>query len=157
MNIVLTLVAALISALIGGLPLIEEVRKFIRILREIFPQTGARPAKSFSARVGELTANLEKASKEVDSVLKEIAEVARNRQATIDALETDLKTLEERQKNLQERIELLGKVPIPVADHLASLLEPGEKRSAQRDYLLFLAGVFVSTVSAILLHLIGLT
>jgi hypothetical protein len=51
-----------------------------------------------------------------------------------------LSSLEARKKELKEKIETLQKVPIPVADHFAKLIESGEKRNARRDYILFIRG-----------------
>jgi len=63
---------------------------------------------------------LTKASKEVDSVLGELAQVARNREVAVRKLEVDLGALEGREKELKEKIEALEKTPLPVAEHFAS-------------------------------------
>ena len=68
-------------------------------------------------------------------------------------LESELATMEGREKELKERIDALEKTPLPVAEHFAKLIESGEKRSARRDYALFGAGVLVTTVVAILIQL----
>ncbi len=111
------------------------------------------PGKTYSERLSELTANLTKASKEVDCVLREMAQVAKEREATVNDLEAGLINLEKRGKELKEEIEILENVPIPVAEHFARLVKPGEKRSARRDYFLFMAGVIVTTFIAILLQM----
>ena len=61
--------------------------------------------------------------------------------------------MEKREKELEEKIDLLQHVPIPVAEHFARLVGPGEKRSAMRDYLLFMAGVIGTTIIAIVLQI----
>jgi hypothetical protein len=66
-----------------------------------------------------------------------MAQVAKEREASVKELEEGLTDLEKREKELKEKIALLQSVPIPVAEHFARLVEPGEKRSARRDYLLF--------------------
>jgi hypothetical protein len=58
--------------------------------------------------------------------------------------------LESREREMKERIETLQKTPIAVAEHFAKLLEPAERRSARRDFILFGAGVVVSTVIALI-------
>ncbi len=63
-------------------------------------------------------------------------------------------SLENREKELKEKIEVLEKIPIPVAEHFAKLLESGERRSVRRDYLLFGAGVLVTTVITIAIQLL---
>ncbi len=66
-----------------------------------------------------------------------------------------MQTLETREKELKEKIEALESTPLPVAEHFAKLLESGEKRSAKRDYVLFGAGVVVTTGVAIIIQVIA--
>lgn len=142
------LISGLLSAIAGGVASTELVRKIIyRILKKELPQ------KTYSERLSELTSSLTKASSEVDSVLGEMAQVAKERETSVNNLEKGLKDLEKREKELKEKIDLLQNVPIPVAEHFAKLVEPGEKRSARRDYILFMAGVIVTTIIAIILQL----
>jgi len=54
------------------------------------------------------------------------------------------------------QIESLKNVPIPAAEHFAMLLEKGQRKSAVRNYILFLAGVVVSAEVAIVLKAFGL-
>lgn len=84
-----------------------------------------------------------------------MAHVAQERQSTVLALEQELSEISKREKELQERIENLEKVPIPAVQYFAELVEKGERRSAWRDYMLFGLGVLVSTVISIVLRLIG--
>ncbi len=150
LDIIASILGALASLAAGSLVLAssEVMRKLIfKLLRKEEPQ------KTYSERLSELTANLTKASREVDSVIGELAQVARGRESSIQKLETDLASLEAREKELKEKIETLQKVPIPVADHFAKLIESGEKRNARRDYVLFGAGVLVTTVIAIIIQL----
>jgi vacuolar-type H+-ATPase subunit D/Vma8 len=111
---------------------------------------------SYSERVGRLAESLTSSSREVDSILKEIASVTKERQEAAEELENELERLAENEAELQQRINTLKSVPIPVAEHFAKLMESGEKRSAKRDYLLFGAGVLTSIVSAIVLKWLGL-
>lgn len=112
-------------------------------------------AATYGEQLNELTSNLIKASKEVDRVLNELTEVASGRENAVRTLESQLSSLEEKEKDLKNRIDTLEKLRIPVAEYFAKLVESGEKRSAQRDYLLFGAGVVVSTIIAIILKLVG--
>jgi vacuolar-type H+-ATPase subunit D/Vma8 len=111
---------------------------------------------SYSERVGRLAESLTSSSKEVDSILKEIASVTSERHEAAEELEKELARLTENESELQQRINTLNSVPIPVAEHFAKLMDRGEKRSAKRDYLLFGAGVLTSIVSAIALKWLGL-
>jgi len=148
LDIIATIIGALASLLAGGLASSKIIQKFIQTFFHI-----EAPQKPYSERLGELTSNLTKASREVDSILGELAQVARSRESAVVKLESDLSSLEAREKELKDKIEVLQKVPIPVAEHFARLLESGEKRSARRDYALFGAGVLVTTFIAIAIQL----
>jgi chromosome segregation ATPase len=119
------------------------------LLRRLFGRP--QPQKSFSERLSSLTASLTRASGEVDEVLRELAQVARDREAAVKKLEGDLAALEGREKELKDKIEALQKTPLPVAEHFAKLLESGERRTMRRDYLLFGAGVVVTTAITVVL------
>ena len=144
-----SIIAALLSAIGGGLFTTDFIRKLIyRILKKQLPK------KTYSERLSDLTASLTKASAEVDGVLREMAHVAKQREASVRDLEAGLTDLEKREKEMKEKIALLQSVPIPVAEHFARLVEPGERRSARRDYLLFFSGVVVTTIIAVVLQLV---
>lgn len=96
--------------------------------------------ESHNQRLKTLTTNLISASKEVDSILTELANVAEVRESSIQKLETELNGLEQKEVALKTEIEILQKTPLPVAHHFARLLENGESKSRKRDYLLFSAG-----------------
>lgn len=110
------------------------------------------PIKSYGERLSELTNSLTKASSEVDSVLAELAKVAKDREKSVIEMEASLARLESKEKELIEDIGALQNIPIPVADQFAKLVASGEKRSSRRDYFLFIAGVVVTTIIAILLQ-----
>lgn len=124
-----------------------RVRRIFRIRRE--------QEKPYSKRLAQLTASLTKSSREVDSLLSKLAQVACSREGAVQKLETDLVTLETREKALKERIDALEGTPLPAAEHFAKLLESGEKRHTRRYYVLFGAGVLVTTVIAIIIQVIA--
>lgn len=147
-EIIATILGALASLLGAGVASTELIQRLLRILlrRE-------EPKKAYSERLAELTENLSKASREVDAVLAELAQVAKDRAQAVEQLETDLANMSGRERELKERIDTLEKTPLAVAEHFAKLVAPGEKRSAMRDYLLFGAGVVVSTAIGIAIQL----
>jgi ElaB/YqjD/DUF883 family membrane-anchored ribosome-binding protein len=150
-EVLVAVISLLTSSLLGGVVATDFFRKIIyKLLKKELPQ------KTYSERLSELTSNLTKASSEVDNVLQEMAQVATDREKAVKELENGLIDLEKREKELEEKISLLQNLPIPVAEHFAKLVEPGEKRSARRDYVLFMAGVIVTTIIAIVLQ-VGLT
>ncbi len=148
LQILIALSASLISALAGGIASTDVIRK---LLLKLFGKEP--PPKTYAERLSDLTSSLTKASGEVDAVLHEMSRVANERQQAVENLETGLVELEKREKELKEKIEVLQRVPIPVAEHFAKLVEPGEKRSARRDYVLFISGVLVTTIIAVVLQL----
>jgi hypothetical protein len=147
LDIVASIVAALLSLLGAGVASTDIIQKLVRAA------LGRKePEKPYSERLTELTESLTKASREVDSVLVELSQVAKNRAQTVQQLEADLATMENREKELKDRIDALEKTPLAVAEHFAKLVAPGERRSAMRDYLLFGAGVVVSTVIGVIIQ-----
>ncbi len=146
-EVIASITAGLASLLAGGLVSSKLIQKLVRHLLGIRKE----PEKPYSERLAQLTVSLTKASREVDSVLSELAQVARNREGAVQKLESDLEALEMREEDLKEKIEALENTPLPVAEHFAKLLESRENRSVRRDYMLFGAGVIVTTVVAIII------
>jgi predicted negative regulator of RcsB-dependent stress response len=144
-------IVEMLATILGGLLALGSGFFFRALERKEPPEV-----ESYSERLANLMKSLTKASSEVDNILAELAQVAGDRHNTVLELEAQLTELEEHERQLQQRIQDLEKVPIPVAEHFAKMIAPGERRSAWRDYGLFAAGVVVSTVIAILLRLAGL-
>jgi len=145
--LITVLIGALVSLLAGGIASSEVIRKLIRYILGKQP-----PPKTYSERLSELTSSLTTASSQVDSVLQELSLVAREKEDTVKKLEAGLEKLEERERDLKQKIKALQKVPLPVAEHFAKLVEPSERKSARRDYILFGAGVLVATIITLLLQ-----
>lgn len=112
----------------------------------------SKTKENYNERLKQLTTNLLNASKEVDNILNELALVAEGREKSVNKLEKELYSLSRKEQELKNKIETLEKVPLPVAEHFASLLEGGEKRNRRRDYLLFGAGVLVTTIISLILN-----
>ena len=154
------IIFALLSGLLtlaGGRLVINDIAE--SALRKFFKQRGwlkPQPELPYSDKLNGLTTSLLSASKEMDALLAELAETAKVRKDAVDRVEQELAGLENRERELKERIDKLQNVPIPAVEEFARLTQHGERRSAKRDYLLFGAGVVVSTVIAIILKLVGL-
>lgn len=148
-EIIVNLISGLVSLLGFGAISSDLARPFLRaFLRR------KAPPKTYAEQLESLTEKLTQSSREVDAVLADLARVTRDRANAVKQLELDLAALEGRQKELKEKIDLLEKIPLPVAEHFAKLIEPSEKRNAMRDYLLFGAGVVVSTLIAVVLQIV---
>lgn len=148
LDVLASIIGALASLLAGGLASTELIQRLVRAL--LGRQVQEKP---YSERLTELTESLTKASREVDAVLVELAQVAKDRARAVQQLEADLTTMEGREKELKQRIDALERTPLAVAEHFAALVTPGERRSAMRDYLLFGAGVVVSTAIGIAIQI----
>jgi len=150
-EILLSVAAALGSLLTGFAFSSGTFRKFVRRLEGEEEEAG----ETYGMRLAKLTASLSSASSEVDGILEELAEVAGIRESAVRKLEEDLQTLETRERELQVTIGALERTPLPVAERFAELLEHSEQQSRRRDYLLFGAGVVVTTVIAIIIQLVA--
>jgi len=135
------------GALMGALGWLLSIRPVLKLIRRT-SRTEA-PKKRHSERLAELTTNSNEASREFDSILGELTQVAKSRKSAVAKLESDWPSLEIREKELKGRIEILQQVPVPVVEHFARLIELGEKRSARRDHALFAFGVVVTTLITI--------
>jgi predicted RNase H-like nuclease (RuvC/YqgF family) len=150
-EILVSLLAATLSMVAGGIASSEVIQKLLRRVLKLPVQE-----KGYGERLSELTESLTKASRQVDQVLSELATVAKEREKNVRELEANMQLLEKRENDMKTRIEHLEKVPLPAVEHFAEIMNRGEKRSAIRDYMLFGAGVVVSTVIAIGLKAFGL-
>jgi len=110
----------------------------------------------YSEQLSALTSSLIKSTKQVDIILAELSSVTKDRERALTKLESELSILENREIETKKRIEDLQNIPLAAVEHFAQLTTAGEKRSARRDYLLFAAGVIVSTLIAILLKVFKL-
>ncbi len=138
----------LITILIGLLLFIVENRVIARRSKE-------RGSKATST--GDLTRlvkGLNKTSLELDNILAEIVEVAQNRADAATKLQAEMKRLEVAEEEYLVRIETLKNEPLRVVNNLLNELEPNRIRTPRRDFMLFLAGVLLSTIVSIVLGLL---
>ena len=102
---------------------------------------------NYNERIGRLTTNLTKASTEVDSILQEMAEIIRERQTAVSALD-------QQQAELQEKIDSLKNVPIEAAEFFTQYLQKQEQKSSRRDYVIFALGVGATTIISIIIAVV---
>jgi hypothetical protein len=98
---------------------------------------------------------LSEASQKMDAIVKQIQEYTQGRELAVGKLESQLGSLSQQEQELKQRIQGLQNVPLPAAEYFAQLVSKGEKRSAFRDYVLFLLGVLVSAGVGVLLRKLG--
>jgi cell division protein FtsB len=161
------LIAAVLTALLGTLPPLLKVGltalyKSSARVRHIFDTSlGRAILKGLDIKEADpsptkgLLAELRTASAEMDRIVDEIGRYTEERQSTVLKLEGDLQALSQREQELKKRIEGLQQVPLPAAEYFAKLVERTEKKSATRDYVLFLLGVVASAVVVVILKAFG--
>jgi septal ring factor EnvC (AmiA/AmiB activator) len=146
------IVAALVSLLLSLLTTYVNRQLARRARQRELATTGELP--KFRDRMQKLSEELARASAEVDKTLDEMAMVSQVREQALKGLETKLDELTQREEELQARVAMLKDVPLPAAEYFLEVTAKGEERSATRDYVLFGAGVVVSTVITIILRLV---
>jgi hypothetical protein len=141
MDLITTLISVVASML--SYILVDYVAKLF-FKKKKFLQEG------YNVKLKQLTNNLVVASREVDKILLELTNYIESKEKHLTSLESELSKMSNKEIDLKQKIETLQNTPIVVADHFAKLVEQGEKRSKQRDYLLFGAGVLVTTIISLL-------
>lgn len=151
------LIIAGVSSLVAGRGVFSEIGE--KLVSRLVDKLRKRPPtpESPAQRLQRLSEKLSTTSSEFDVQLRELEKFASARQKAVEALEATMKDQTAREQQLRDNIKMLENVPLPVAKYFSELASSGEKKSARRDYLLFAAGVVVSTAIAIVLHLSGLT
>ena len=164
------IIGALVSAVIGLLfgvfrPLLDKIiypkaekyylenpeSKWSKFLEQIFIFNKDKN-KPFKERLSESLDTLKNATEEIDGVIEEISKISKEKQQTIEKLETTLSELETRENDLKEKISTMEKVPVESLKHFEEILNKGNKRSATRDYVIFVSGIILTTIIAILLN-----
>jgi predicted transcriptional regulator len=138
----------LIAILIGLLFFIVENR----IISRRSSQAGSKATST--GDLSRMVNGLNKTSNELDKILAQIVEVAQDRSEAATNLQAQMKKLEEAEEEYLVRIEILKNEPLRVMSDLLNELQPNQIRTPRRDFMLFLAGVVVSTLVSILLGLL---
>lgn len=158
------IIAGIISSLLGILfPLSREIvvkhlshstvseeNKFDVLLRKIF-KIEKKETKSYRERLSETLDILKNAFSEVDKATVEFTELMKEKEKNIAIIEDRLAQLSTEEADLKSRVETLQKVPIEAVTYFESMLNKGDKRSAYRDYTLFISGIVVSVCVTLIL------
>ncbi len=108
---------------------------------------------SYPERVKQLSADLARASSEVEHVLEEMAIVSRSRSEAFANLELRVKEMASHERDLQTRVETLKNISLPPAEYYLEA-HPRAKVDPKRDYILFGLGVIVSAAITLILKLV---
>ncbi|CAM4400289.1 hypothetical protein [Flavobacterium terrigena] len=159
------IIAGLIATLLGGiLPILRTIAKeflessikkgqigktqeFIAKLFDI----EINEQKSYKQRLEDTLSVLKNAFVEVDKATVEFSELMKEKEKNIDAIEKRLAELSNEEINLKTKVETLQKVPLEALTHFEAILNKGDKRSALRDYLLFISGIIASVIVTLIL------
>jgi len=98
---------------------------------------------------------LSAASQKMDVIVKQIQEYTQGREEAVAELESQLGALSQQEQEMKQRIQGLQNVPLAAAEYFAQLVDKRERRSALRDYVLFLIGVVVTSGVEVLLRKMG--
>lgn len=114
-----------------------------------------KPKKSYSELIAQLSKNLSLTSKQIEVTILEINQVIQERERALRLLQEQLAILEKEERETRERIEELKNLPNSAVQHLLKTLEPSERASARRDYILFGLGLILGPLIGAVLSLIG--
>ena len=149
---IIPMLAAIISitvALLSQLIIVYSLRKKRAAKREIPP--GERLQQSIS--------KLSTASQEIDTIIQDIVQDINRRQSALEELKARHQLLSQEEAELSKRVEMLKGLPLEVAKYFQQIneqsLQQMEKKRARRDILMFLLGIIVTTIIAILLKVFG--
>ena len=110
-------------------------------------------ASTYPDRVKEISAELARASSEVEHVLEEFAIVSRLRNEAFANLEQRVRELAQHEKDLQTRVETLRQISLPAAEHFMQINTPAQP-NPNRNYFFFGLGAALSAVITLVVKLL---
>jgi len=159
------IIAAFIATLLGGLlPLTKTLAKEYleystkkgkkgktqEVISKIF-DLEITESKTYKQRLNDTLSVLKKAFNEVGKATVEFSNLMKEKEKGIDLLEKRLSDLSIEESELKSKVETLQKVPLEAMSHFEEILNKGDKRSALRDYGLFISGIIVSVIVTLIL------
>jgi hypothetical protein len=142
-------IIAVVVAVIMQLIYSYSLRKKRAARREVPP--GERIQQSIS--------KLSSASQEIDAIIRDIVQDIKSRQTILEELKARHQTLSLEEAELSKRVEMLKDLPLEVAKYFQQISEQAlqqvEKKRARRDILMFILGILVTNVIAMLLSVFG--
>jgi archaellum component FlaC len=142
-------IIAVVAAVIVELISVYSFRKKRAARREVTP--GERIQQSIS--------KLNSVTQEIDAIIQDIVRDIKSRQTVLEDLKTRHQTLSQEEAELSKRVKILKDLPLEVAKYFQQIseqtLQQMEKKRARRDILMFVLGIVVTTVIAILLRFFG--
>lgn len=137
------------------IPIVGAAIAFLFLGRRRVERGSKQDMATYPERVKELSADLARASSEVEHVLEEMAIVGRSRTEAFANLELRVKELAQHEKDLQTRVATLKNISLPAAEYyLQAYEQPRPKASPKRDYILFGLGGLASAMIILILKLV---
>ncbi|HZK12303.1 MAG TPA: hypothetical protein VFD10_08185 [Atribacterota bacterium] len=138
---IISFIVVLISELVNS----HSLRKKHAVKREVTP--GERIQQSIS--------KLSSSSQKIDTIIKDIVQDIKSRQTVLEELKARHHTLFQKEEELSKRVQVLNDLPLEVAKYFQQIneqtLQQMEKKRARRDNLMFVLGIVVTNIIAILL------
>ena len=111
----------------------------------------------------ELTTLLSRHAYEIDRIqmqmnktIQEINDFIVKQKDNIESTRKELVELEQQKKLAKEEVDALNNTPTPAAEYFLRQIEVGEKKNAQRDFKLLIAGVLLGGAASIMLKFFNL-
>jgi septal ring factor EnvC (AmiA/AmiB activator) len=104
----------------------------------------------------ELSKNLSSVSAEIDELLRGLADAIDKKTEELTDIESELVKAKSDFKEIQVKIAVLEKTPLPVAEYFADLQKAAEKKNALLAWFLFLLGIILTTILNIVLKKVGM-
>ena len=165
------LVTVLGAAAFVGLPLLRKgsQRAAVRLAQQhpraswiklavrlgLLPEAPPVPVESLLDRIRSHAHTLRRASADLRESVDQMEGELALREASLARLEVELIALGDREQALQRRIDALRKVEPEALAAFAEMSAPAERRSANRDYTLFLLGAAVSFLVSLIFAVVG--
>jgi myosin heavy subunit len=109
-------------------------------------------------RFQESISKLSSVSQEINMIIQDIVRDINKRQSALEQLKQRHQTLSQEEQELSKKVKMLKDVPIEVANYFQQIsqetLQQVEKKRARRDVVMFVLGILVTTVVAILLKVV---
>ena len=139
---IISFIIVLISEFVNS----YKLRKKHAVRREVTP----------GERIPQLISKLSSSSQEIDAIIKDVVQDIKRRQTVLEELKARHHTLFQKEEELSKRVQVLNDLPLEAAKYFQQIneqtLQQMEKKRARRDILMFVLGIVVTNVIAILLR-----
>jgi septal ring factor EnvC (AmiA/AmiB activator) len=141
--------AALISV---ALAVIVQLMNYHRLRKKRAVRKEVPPGERFQESISKLSS----ASQEINMIIQDIVQDIDKRQSALEQLKERHQVLSQEEQELSKKVKMLKDVPLEVANYFQQIsqetIQQVERKRARRDVVMFILGILVTTVVAILLR-----